>query len=43
MIRKQVVVFVSFVIILIAGVSGARGQEKKPELKDKRITIKMKK
>ena len=29
-------------MILIAGVSGARAQDKKPELKDKRITIKMK-
>src|ERR687883_495587 len=43
MIRKQVIICVSLVMILIAGVSSVRGQEKKPGLKDKRITIKMNK
>lgn len=39
--KKQVIIFVSFVIVLATGLLGIHGQEKKVELKDKRITIQM--
>lgn len=41
MIKKQIVIFISFVLILATGILNIRGQEKKVELKDKRVTIQM--
>lgn len=37
--KKQIVIFLSFAIIIALGLVSVRGQEKKVELKDKRITI----
>ena len=39
--KKQVVVFISFVFVLASGVVSVRGQEKKAELKDQRVTVQM--
>jgi hypothetical protein len=41
MIKKQIIIFISFVLILATGILNVRGQEKRIELKDKRITIQM--